>query len=155
VLDLLREMNTEKALRAGPSQAAARFKISGDFNALAGCEVVIASIFENVEDKREVLKKIEPFVSPETIIGSNTSAIPMTILQEGMVYPGRVLGIHWGEPAQTFWQVKSNTVKAEFRISNFEFRFHLAALTFHTCGFNPAGRSMFMIPPRKSAALIL
>jgi 3-hydroxybutyryl-CoA dehydrogenase len=87
-------------LRAHPSNVAALFSTSEDFGALAGCEVVIESIFENVEDKREVLKKIEAVVSPEAIIGTNTSAIPITILQQGMLHPERVLGIHWGEPAQ-------------------------------------------------------
>jgi 3-hydroxyacyl-CoA dehydrogenase len=101
VLSFLREMKAEKVLRADPLKVAARFSVSEDFGALAGCEVVIESIFENVEDKREILKKIEAVVSPETIIGSNTSAIPITILQQGMVHPERVLGIHWGEPAQT------------------------------------------------------
>ena len=51
--------------------------------------------------KKEVLRKIEAVVSPGTIIGSNTSAIPISILQQGMVHPERVLGIHWGKPAQT------------------------------------------------------
>jgi 3-hydroxybutyryl-CoA dehydrogenase len=101
VLGFLREMKAEKVLRADPSQVVARFSVSEDFNALAGSEVVVESIFENVEDKRQVLKKIESAVSPETIIGSNTSAIPITILQQGMVHPERILGIHWGEPAQT------------------------------------------------------
>jgi 3-hydroxybutyryl-CoA dehydrogenase len=101
VLGFLREMKAEKALRADPSQVVARFSVSEDFSALAGSEVVVESIFENVEDKRQVLRKIEAVVSPETIIGSNTSAIPITILQQGMVHPERVLGIHWGEPAQT------------------------------------------------------
>ena len=101
VLGFLREMKAEKVLRADPSHVAARFSTSEDFTALAGCEVVIESIFENVEDKREVLKNIEAVVSGGTIIGINTSAIPITILQQGIVHPERVLGIHWGEPAQT------------------------------------------------------
>ena len=101
VLGFLREMKAEKVLRADASQVVDRFEASEDYAALRDCVVVIESIFENVEDKKEVLKKIEAAVSPETLIGSNTSAIPVTILQQGMAHPERVLGIHWAEPAQT------------------------------------------------------
>jgi len=38
-------------------------------------------------------------VSPDTIIGSNTSAIPPTALQHNALHPERILGMHWGEPA--------------------------------------------------------
>lgn len=101
VLGFLREMKAEKVLRANPSEVIERFAASEDYSALRHCEAVIESIFENVESKKDVLKRIEAAVSPETIIGSNTSAIPVTILQQGMAHPERVLGIHWAEPAQT------------------------------------------------------
>ena len=38
-------------------------------------------------------------MSPTAIISSNTSAIPVTILQNGLKNPERLLGIHWAEPA--------------------------------------------------------
>lgn len=101
VLGFLKEMKAEKVLRADPSQVVGRFQASEDYAALRGCEVVIESIFENVENKKDVLKRIEAAVSEETLIGSNTSAIPVTLLQQGMAHPERVLGIHWAEPAQT------------------------------------------------------
>jgi 3-hydroxyacyl-CoA dehydrogenase len=101
VLGFLREMKAEKVLRTNPSQVIDRFEASEDYAALRDCEAIIESIYENVENKKEVLKRIEDAVSPDAIIGSNTSAIPVTILQRGMAHPERVLGIHWAEPAQT------------------------------------------------------
>ena len=101
VLGFLNEMKAEKVLRADPSQVVDRFQASEDYAALRGCDIVIESIFENVESKKDLLKKIEAAVSEETLIGSNTSAIPVTILQQAMAHPERVLGIHWAEPAQT------------------------------------------------------
>ena len=65
----------------------------------AGHEVVIESIIENVDEKKSVYKKLETVLSPTAIIGSNTSAIPVTVLQSGLQHPERVLGIHWAEPA--------------------------------------------------------
>ncbi len=72
---------------------------SDDFAALKGCGLVIESIFENLSKKREVLRKIEDIVSPEALIGSNTSALPVTELPRGARHPKRILGVHWGEPA--------------------------------------------------------
>jgi 3-hydroxybutyryl-CoA dehydrogenase len=72
---------------------------SHDFGALRGCGLVIESIFEDLNPKREVIRKIEDAVSPAALIGSNTSALPVTELQRGARHPERILGIHWGEPA--------------------------------------------------------
>jgi len=101
VLSLLREMKAEKLLRSDPAKVVRRFSISEDYTSLKGCGVVLESIFENIEAKKGVLRKIEAAVSPTAIIGSNTSAIPVTQLQQGLLHPERVLGIHWAEPAQT------------------------------------------------------
>jgi hypothetical protein len=60
-------------------------------------EIVIESVVENFKVKRK--GSIEEVVPSETLIGSNTSAIPPTELRRGARRPQRILGIHWGEPA--------------------------------------------------------
>jgi 3-hydroxybutyryl-CoA dehydrogenase len=42
---------------------------------------------------------VELAVPATTIIGTNTSAIPVTLLQKDSLHPERILGIHWAEPA--------------------------------------------------------
>jgi 3-hydroxybutyryl-CoA dehydrogenase len=73
--------------------------ITDDVALLKGHEVVIESITESVEEKKSVYRRLETVLSPTAIIGSNTSAIPVTVLQDGLQHPGRMLGIHWAEPA--------------------------------------------------------
>ena len=73
--------------------------MSGDYSALPGSRIVIESTVEDLRTKRQVIRKVEQTVEPRTIIGSNTSAIPITKLQKGARHPERILGIHWGEPA--------------------------------------------------------
>ena len=46
-------------------------------------------------------KNIESVVADHTIITSNTSAIPITLLQEELRLPHRFFGLHWGVPAYT------------------------------------------------------
>jgi 3-hydroxybutyryl-CoA dehydrogenase len=96
---LLGEMRAEKLLSKQPARLLKNLITSPDFAALRDCGLVMESIFEDLEAKREVLRKIEDVVAPEALIGSNTSALPVTELQRGARHPERVLGIHWGEPA--------------------------------------------------------
>jgi 3-hydroxybutyryl-CoA dehydrogenase len=96
---LLRDMRREKLLAKNPASLLKNLSTSDDFGALRDCGLVIESIFENLSEKREVLRKIEDAAPPEALIGSNTSALPVTELQRGARHPERILGIHWGEPA--------------------------------------------------------
>lgn len=96
---LLRDMRREKLLSRQPVGLLQNLSTSGDFAALCDCGLVIESIFENLSQKREVLQQIEAAVAPAALIGSNTSALPVTELQRGARQPSRILGIHWGEPA--------------------------------------------------------
>jgi 3-hydroxybutyryl-CoA dehydrogenase len=65
---------------------------------LARCDFVIESVFENLDAKRAVFDQLESAVSPTTPIASNTSAIPITLLQHNRRHPGRFVGMHWAEP---------------------------------------------------------
>lgn len=99
ILGYLEELQQEGMLKASPKEIISNLTITDDVSNLAGYEVVIESIVESVEEKQGVYKRLETVLNPTAIIGSNTSAIPVTVLQEGMLYPERVLGIHWAEPA--------------------------------------------------------
>ena len=99
ILNFLRQLKEEQLLDEDPSVVIARMNVTNDINQLANFEIVIESIHESVDDKKELFRRLETVVSPKTIIGTNTSAIPVTILQQGLKNPDRLLGIHWGEPA--------------------------------------------------------
>ena len=95
----LEELFTEGLLKERPESVAGRITIITDAAHLAGHEVVIESITEDVEAKKAVYHTLETVLSPTAIIGSNTSAIPVSVLQAGLQHPERLLGIHWAEPA--------------------------------------------------------
>ncbi|MGO8814945.1 MAG: 3-hydroxyacyl-CoA dehydrogenase family protein [Terriglobia bacterium] len=96
---LLREMKREKLLRADPAKVLKNLRLTESFADLGECQLVIETVLEDLPAKYEVFRKVELAVPPETIIGSNTSAIPATTLQKGAAHPERFMGIHWGEPA--------------------------------------------------------
>ncbi|OJV17483.1 MAG: 3-hydroxyacyl-CoA dehydrogenase [Dyadobacter sp. 50-39] len=99
ILGFLQELHAEGLLKDPPETVVERIRITADVARLAGHDVVIESITEDVEAKKAVYAALETVLSPTAIIGSNTSAIPVSVLQAGLQYPGRLLGIHWAEPA--------------------------------------------------------
>lgn len=99
ILGFLTELFSEQLLHEAPETVVQRIRITTDVNELAGIGVVIESITEDVEAKKAVYHALETVLAPTAVIGSNTSAIPVSVLQAGLQHPERLLGIHWAEPA--------------------------------------------------------
>jgi 3-hydroxybutyryl-CoA dehydrogenase len=76
-----------------------RYLPAAEFAALRGCSFVTESVVEDLAAKREVYDGLEPQVSAETVIASNSSALPISLLQQGRQHPERFVGMHWAEPA--------------------------------------------------------
>jgi 3-hydroxybutyryl-CoA dehydrogenase len=94
--------------------------VTQEYNTLINCKIVIECTLENIEIKRLVYEKIENVILEDAILTSNTSAIPISILQAELKHPERFLGLHWAEPSHTtrFLEIicgdKSDIAKAEF-----------------------------------------
>ncbi|MET1006869.1 MAG: 3-hydroxyacyl-CoA dehydrogenase family protein, partial [Propionibacteriaceae bacterium] len=67
--------------------------------AVADVDFVEEVVFENVEVKHAVLAEISTAARPDTIIGSNTSTIPVHVLETAVTGPERFLIVHWSNPA--------------------------------------------------------
>ncbi len=99
ILKFLEQLQEEGILKTSPLSVIENLIITDKYDLFAGHEVVIESIIEDVDDKKQVFRELEKVLTPTAIIGTNTSAIPVSILQSGLSHPDRLLGIHWGEPA--------------------------------------------------------
>ena len=75
--------------------------ITENYSDLSTCMLVIECTLEDTTIKSEVYKKIEKAISKEALLTSNTSAIPISILQKEVEYPERFFGLHWAEPSHT------------------------------------------------------
>jgi 3-hydroxybutyryl-CoA dehydrogenase len=76
-----------------------RYQVANSLAELANCAFVVESVPEDLTLKRAVFDELESIVAAEVPIASNTSALPITLLQEGRKHPSRFLGMHWAEPA--------------------------------------------------------
>jgi len=69
-----------------------------DFSPAPEADLAIEAVFENLDLKQEILKKLDETCSPRTVIATNTSAIPITELASAVKFPERVLGLHFFNP---------------------------------------------------------
>lgn len=65
---------------------------------LAGCDLVIEAIVEQIGAKREFFNALEPLVGPDTVFASNTSSLCITELAAATARPDRFVGIHFFSP---------------------------------------------------------
>jgi 3-hydroxybutyryl-CoA dehydrogenase len=79
--------------------ALGRLTFTTELGDLAGCELVIEAIVEELEPKREAFAELDRIVGPEAILASNTSALPIGKIAEATEHPERVLGMHFFNPA--------------------------------------------------------
>ena len=95
---------TEKAVARGQStQAAAdtllaKITPTADAADLAGCDLVIEAVFENVEVKHKAFGEIQDLLAPGAVLGSNTSSLPITSLAQGVREQENFIGLHFFSP---------------------------------------------------------
>jgi len=71
---------------------------TGDYNDLAGCDLVIEAVFESFELKQQVFAEAAKYLEPDALLCSNTSTLPITELADGIERPGDFIGLHFFSP---------------------------------------------------------
>jgi 3-hydroxybutyryl-CoA dehydrogenase len=78
--------------------ALARIQTGQDYAVFKTCEFVIEAATENEEIKRDIFKKLVPNLTPDALIGTNTSSISITRLAAVTDRPHRFIGMHFMLP---------------------------------------------------------
>ncbi len=99
ILGHLKKLKEEQVIERDPSAYFQKCTITEDYSRLKGCYLVIECTLENIDIKKTVFQKIEAVVAKTCLLASNTSAIPITMLQEQTAHPKRFFGLHWAEPS--------------------------------------------------------
>ncbi|MDX1384245.1 MAG: 3-hydroxyacyl-CoA dehydrogenase NAD-binding domain-containing protein, partial [Thermoanaerobaculia bacterium] len=71
-----------------------------DMADIAGADLVIEAVFEDLALKRSVLAEVEQATGPDTVFATNTSSIPITEIAAGAARPGNVVGMHYFSPVE-------------------------------------------------------
>ena len=86
-------------LDAGQRAASlANITFTSELKDVADRDLVIEAVPENLDLKLSIMKSLDQIVSPDTILASNTSAIPIAQLGGMVSNPERVVGLHFFSP---------------------------------------------------------
>jgi 3-hydroxyacyl-CoA dehydrogenase len=82
--------------------AAVRGRISGSLErqAVAGCDLVIEAIVEDLEAKKQLFAELGRLCQPQAIFASNTSSFPIGAMAAASGRPKRFVGLHFFNPVQ-------------------------------------------------------
>ena len=75
-----------------------RITTTTDMDAAAEADIVVEAVFERVEIKQDVFRVLDKVCKSGAILGSNTSAIPITTIASVTNRPESVVGIHFFSP---------------------------------------------------------
>jgi len=73
--------------------------LTTDLVDLAGCDVVIEAIVEELGPKQELFAELERICRPDAVLATNTSALSVTEIASATSTPERVVGMHFFNPA--------------------------------------------------------
>ncbi|MBX3480332.1 MAG: enoyl-CoA hydratase/isomerase family protein [Caulobacter sp.] len=66
---------------------------------LAGCDLIIEAVFENMDIKKDVFGKLDKIAKPGAILASNTSYLDVNEIASATGRPESVIGLHFFSPA--------------------------------------------------------
>lgn len=96
---LSRFVSKKKISQEEADAALKRIRMTTDLVEAAGnAELIIEAVFENLQIKQELFKKLEEAAKPETILASNTSALPITEIAHNNSRGEKIIGIHFMNP---------------------------------------------------------
>ena len=70
-----------------------------DLKDLTGVDLVIEAVVENMQIKQDIWQQLEAICPPHAVFATNTSALPITEMATILTDPGRMLGLHFFNPA--------------------------------------------------------
>lgn len=75
-----------------------RITLCDNYQAMADVDLVIEAVFENMQLKKTIFKKLDEIVQPDAILASNTSALSVTEIAAVTKRPDKVIGLHFFNP---------------------------------------------------------
>ncbi len=78
--------------------AKSRLAPASSLTDLAGCDLVVEVVIEELEAKRKLFAELEGVVRPDCILATNTSSLSVTAIAAACKTPARVAGYHFFNP---------------------------------------------------------
>jgi 3-hydroxybutyryl-CoA dehydrogenase len=97
--NLNKQASKGKISASDVNAALGRITVASDLKkACQEADILVECVFENLDLKKEMFVKFEQFCKPSAILGTNTSAIPVTEIASATSRGDKVIGIHFMNP---------------------------------------------------------
>ena len=96
---LARQVEKGRREQADADAALARVTATADLADLAGCDLVIESVVEDLEVKKALFRELDAICGPDAILATNTSTLPVVEMAMVTGRPEQVCGVHFFNPA--------------------------------------------------------
>ncbi len=96
---MARHVAKERMSQSEADAVAARVSTCTELAGLAGCQLVIESVVEDLEVKKNIFTELDGILGPDAIIATNTSTLPVVEMAMATNRPDKVCGIHFFNPA--------------------------------------------------------
>lgn len=94
----LNKLEEKGKLKKPKENILSRIEKAKTLNPAKNVDFVIEAIYENLEAKQDVFKKLEQICPEQTILGTNTSSIPITEIAAAVKSQERFVGVHFFNP---------------------------------------------------------
>jgi 3-hydroxybutyryl-CoA dehydrogenase len=96
---LAKQVERGKLEEAEAAAVAGRVSATEDLEALSDCDLVLESIVEDLDTKKQLFGELDRLVKGDGLLATNTSTLPVVELAIVTNRPERVCGIHFFNPA--------------------------------------------------------
>ena len=94
-----RAVKRGKMTEAEQAELLGRITLTTEMKDLADADLVVEAVVESLETKKAIFRALDDIVSPDAILATNTSSLSVTEISTANARPGRVVGVHFFNPA--------------------------------------------------------
>ncbi|WP_210440458.1 3-hydroxyacyl-CoA dehydrogenase family protein [Nocardioides xinjiangensis] len=99
------EHSTGRAVKRGKmaedeqAELLGRITLTTRMEDLADADLVVEAVVESLEVKKSIFRTLDSVVRPDAVLATNTSSLSVTEISTANARPGRVVGVHFFNPA--------------------------------------------------------
>ena len=94
-----RAVARQKMTEEEQAELLGRISFSTELKDLTDADFVVEAVVEAVEVKKQIFRELDGIVAPDAILATNTSSLSVTDISTANSQPGRVIGVHFFNPA--------------------------------------------------------
>ncbi|MGZ6752960.1 MAG: 3-hydroxyacyl-CoA dehydrogenase family protein [Nocardioides sp.] len=94
-----RAVKRGKITEAEQAEILGRIRLTTSMQDLADAGFVVEAVVESLEIKKGIFREVDGIVGPDAVLATNTSSLSVTEISTANSRPGRVIGVHFFNPA--------------------------------------------------------